>query len=122
MRTTHASGPIIIVIEAGLAALALAVLFGWPRLAFSSFSRLELLPLFPIYLPFIPGEFGFLLAAGKVLFRGNALPLASIGSIIELSGWRCQYVLPRRYNGGVMGSMVENLLRRIMRALTDAVK
>ena len=85
-----ASGPSIVVIEAGLTALATAVAFGWPRLGASFFARIErwfawlarrrklavaavglaalflrlaLLPAFPIPLPFIPDDFSFLLAA-----------------------------------------------------------
>jgi hypothetical protein len=90
MSAPPASDPKIIVIEAGFAALAAAVAFGWPCLGSSFFSRIEgsfarlarkqglavvavglsalllrlaLLPAFPIPLPFIPDDFSFLLAA-----------------------------------------------------------
>jgi len=92
LSSSPASGPSIIVIEAGLSALAAAVAFGWLRLGSSSFFlriervfarlarkqgpsviavglaalllRLALLPLFPIPLSFSPNNFSFLLAAG----------------------------------------------------------
>jgi hypothetical protein len=90
LSPSPASGPSIIIIEAGLSALAAAVAFGWPRLgssfflhierAFSQLARkqglavvtvgvatlllrLALLPAVPIPLPFIPDDFSFLLAA-----------------------------------------------------------
>src|ERR1035438_1222894 len=92
LSSSPASGPSIIVVEAGLSALAAAVAFGWPRPGSSSFFlRIEhvfaqlarkqglsviavglaalllllaLLPLFPIPLPFSPNNFSFLQAAG----------------------------------------------------------
>ena len=84
------SGSQLMVIETGLAAIAAAVAFGWPRLGSGFFSRIEhffghlarrkglavvtvgastlllrlaLLPLFPIPKPFAPDDFSFLFAA-----------------------------------------------------------
>jgi hypothetical protein len=83
-------GPGLVVIEAGLTGMAIAVVFGWPRLGSSFFSRIErsaaglarrkglsvaivglatlllrlaLLPLCPIPHPFTTDDFSFLLAA-----------------------------------------------------------
>jgi hypothetical protein len=83
-------GPSLVLIEAGLTGMAIAVVFAWPRLGSSWFSRIEralgrlarrkrlavavvgisalllriaILPLCPIPLPFSPNDFSSLLAA-----------------------------------------------------------
>jgi len=88
--TTLNQGFSLTVIEGGLTIIAIVLAFGWPRLASTYFShiehslrplaqkqglavavvgltellsRLALLPLFPIPLPFVPDDFSFLLAA-----------------------------------------------------------
>ena len=90
LSTAPGSGPSLLVIEAGLTAIAIAVAFAWPRLGATWFSpierafgrlarrkglavavvglsalllRLAILPQFPIPLPFSPNDFSFLLAA-----------------------------------------------------------
>jgi hypothetical protein len=90
LSTAPGSGPSLLVIEAGLTAIAIAVAFAWPRLGAAWFSRIErvfgrlarrkglavaavglsalllrlaILPLFPIPHPFSPNDFSFLLAA-----------------------------------------------------------
>src|ERR1039457_1612806 len=90
LSTAPGSGPSLLVIEAGLTAIAIAVAFAWPRLGATWFSpierafgrlarrkglavavvglsalllRLAILPQFPIPLSFSPTDFSFLLAA-----------------------------------------------------------
>lgn len=84
------NGPVLLVVEIGLAAVAVAVALGWPRLGAGLFPRIEhvwgrlarrqtlsvatvglstlllrlaLLPLLPIPKPFAPDDFSFLFAA-----------------------------------------------------------
>jgi hypothetical protein len=110
LASLPASGPKLIVIEAGLTAIAAVVVVGWPRLGASFYARIErafgqlarrrrlavvsvglaalllrlaLLPLFPIPLPFAPDDFSFLLAADTFAHGRLANPTPAMWTHFE---------------------------------------
>jgi hypothetical protein len=110
LPTAHQTNPALLILECGMAAMAVALSFAFPRLGGRGFARMErlfarlaqrqglvvagvglsvivlrlaILPLFPVPLPFVPDDFSFLLACDTFAHGHLANPTPAMWTHFE---------------------------------------
>ena len=110
LPTAHQTNPALLILECGMAAMAVALSFAFPRLGGRGFARMErlfallaqiqgllvagvglsvivlrlaILPLFPVPLPFVPDDFSFLLACDTFAHGRLANPTPAMWTHFE---------------------------------------